>query len=60
MAAQKPSSIGGTNRLAAIFVTVAFVFCPEAIGGEVINLVGIFSAPVFRPSSVGRNSDVRT
>jgi hypothetical protein len=45
MAAQKPSFIGGTNRLAAIFVAVAFVFWPEAIGDDVINLVGNFPRP---------------
>ncbi len=39
-----------------MFVTGAFVFCPEAMGDDIINLVGIFSAQVFRLSGVGRNS----
>jgi hypothetical protein len=36
-------------------VTGAFVFCPEATGDDIINLVDVFSAQVFRLSGVGRN-----
>jgi hypothetical protein len=41
-------------------MTGAFVFCPEAMKDDTINLVGIFSAQVFRLSGVGRNSGVCT
>jgi hypothetical protein len=43
-------------------VTGAFVFCPEAMEDDIINinLVGIFSAQVFRLSGVGRNSGACT
>jgi hypothetical protein len=41
-------------------VTGAFVSCPEAMEDDIINLVGIFSAQVFRLSGFGRNSGVCT
>jgi hypothetical protein len=41
-------------------VTGTFFFCLEAMENDIINLVGIFSAQVFRLSDVGRNSGVCT